>query len=43
VPARSIDVFAAAIAIIALCAAFAGLIPAYRASLVDPKEALRYE
>lgn len=43
VDAQSLDVFSAAIAIVALFAALAGLIPAYRASLVDPKVALRYE
>jgi putative ABC transport system permease protein len=43
VSAGSLDVFSAAIAIVAFFAALAGLIPAYRASLVDPKEALRYE
>ena len=43
VDAQSVDVFSAAIAIVALFAALAGLIPAYRASSVDPKVALRYE
>ncbi len=43
VDAQSIDVFSAAIAIEVLFAALAGFIPAYRASLVDPKVALRYE
>jgi predicted permease len=43
VNAQSFDVFSAATAAVALFAALAGLIPACRASRVDPKEALRYE
>ena len=38
-----LDVFFAAGIVVALCGALAGFIPAYRASVVDPKEALRYE
>ncbi len=37
---QSPDVFSAAIAIVLLFAGLAGVIPAYRASLVDPKVAL---
>ncbi len=43
VEAHSLDVFSAAIAVVALLAALAGFIPAYRASSIDPKVALRYE
>ncbi len=39
----SLDVFLAAGIVVALCGALAGFIPAYRASVVDSKEALRYE
>jgi ABC-type antimicrobial peptide transport system permease subunit len=41
--AHNFDVFFTAIVVVTLCATLAGLIPAYRASLLDPKQALRYE
>jgi predicted permease len=43
VEAGSAGIFGAAVAIIAILAALAGLIPAARASMIDPKRALRYE
>jgi len=39
----SAGIFGASVAIIAVLAALAGLIPAVRASTIDPKQALRYE
>ncbi len=38
-----LDIFFAAIATVVFFAALAGPIPAYRASIVDAKQALRYE
>jgi predicted permease len=43
VAAGSAGIFSASVAIIAILAAVAGLIPAARASTIDPKRALRYE
>ncbi|HMF77329.1 MAG TPA: ABC transporter permease, partial [Bryobacteraceae bacterium] len=43
VKAESADVVCGATAVILLAAAVAGFVPAYRASGVDPKTALRYE
>lgn len=43
VSAGSAGIFGASIAIVAILAAVAGLIPAARASTIDPKRALRYE
>jgi predicted permease len=43
VVAGSAGIFGASVAIIAVLAALAGLIPAARASTIDPKRALRYE
>ncbi|HEY6990534.1 MAG TPA: ABC transporter permease [Bryobacteraceae bacterium] len=40
---ESVGIFSASVAVIAILAAFSGLIPAARASTIDPKQALRYE
>ena len=40
---ESTGIFSASIALIAILAAFAGLIPAARASTINPNQALRYE
>jgi ABC-type antimicrobial peptide transport system permease subunit len=40
---ESAGIFSTSIAVIAILSAFAGLIPAARASTIDPKQALRYE